>query len=213
MHWYRTHRADARARRLADRHYSRQTPYAAQFAPPGRCVVLLTKHADAVWVSSWPQPQYVKRIFPSAWLCTLFRNESSVLSSTLIGEAVAATRFVWGEPPADGMITFVDAAKVRSPNPGYCFKQAGFCSAGRTKSGLIVLHLAAEAMPEAAPVAPISEVFQLSLFDHWSITSGSKPEVIDEHQKGNEYEQTRSISITDQTDDTTDESPETAHGR
>jgi hypothetical protein len=32
---------------------------------------------------------------------------------------------------------------------------------GRTRSGFIVLRLAREAMPEAAPVAPISEVFQL----------------------------------------------------
>ncbi len=166
MHWYRTHRADARARRLADRHYSRKTPHAAQFAPPGRTLTLITARADAVWVSSWPLPQYVKRLFPYAWLCTLFRNESALLSSTLIGEAVAATRFVWGEPPpADGMITFVDARKVRSPNPGYCFKQAGFRPAGRTKSGLIVLRLAREDMPGAARAAPISEVFQLSLFD------------------------------------------------
>ncbi len=73
-------------------------------------------------------------------------------------------RFVWGEPPADGMITFVDAAKVRSPNPGYCFKQAGFRSAGRTKSGLIVLRLVPEVMPEAVPVRPMAEVFQLPLF-------------------------------------------------
>lgn len=93
-----------------------------QFAPPGRTLTLITARADAVWVSSWPLASLTRhRSLPDggdAWLCTLFRNEADVLSSTLIREAVAATRFVWGEPPDGGMITFVDARKICSPNPG-----------------------------------------------------------------------------------------------
>ncbi len=168
MHWYRTHRADPRARRLADRHYSRKTPHALQFAPPGRNLTLITAQADAVWVSSWPLPSLARHRYLSpsgdAWLCTLFRSEAPILSSALIREAVAATRFVWGDPPADGLIAFVDARKVRRPNPGYCFKQAGFVSAGRTKSGLIVLQLAKAEMPDAKTVTRYSDLFQLPVF-------------------------------------------------
>ena len=36
--------------------------------------------------------------------------------------------------------TYVDAAKVASPNPGYCFQVAGWHKCGKTKSGLIVLE-------------------------------------------------------------------------
>jgi len=41
------------ARPLADRHYNRQKIGAPQFVPPGRCVVLLTEQATALWVTSW----------------------------------------------------------------------------------------------------------------------------------------------------------------
>ncbi len=42
MPWHLSNRADPRGARLADSHYSRKTPGAAQFTPPGRCVVLRT---------------------------------------------------------------------------------------------------------------------------------------------------------------------------
>ena len=58
MEWMITHQADKRACRLADRHYSRKTRGAPQFVPPGRSLVLLTPEADALWVSSWPKPEY-----------------------------------------------------------------------------------------------------------------------------------------------------------
>src|SRR3979409_34708 len=47
MLWHLSWRADPRARPLADRHYNRQKPGAAQFVPPGGCLVLLTTEADA----------------------------------------------------------------------------------------------------------------------------------------------------------------------
>jgi hypothetical protein len=33
----------------------------------------------------------------------------------------------------DGMLTYVDARKVRSPNPGYCYKRVGWVRVGRAK--------------------------------------------------------------------------------
>lgn len=153
MRWVRTWRADPRVRALADRHYSRKSIGAAQFAPPGRNLTLRTFAADAAWVTSWPLPEYVLHPWGDAWTCTLFRNESAALSSALITEAIAATTAYFGPAvPAGGFLTFVDARKVRSTNPGYCFKRAGFEDIGRTKDrGLVVLHLAPERFPEPVP--------------------------------------------------------------
>lgn len=81
-------------------------------------------------------------------MCSIFRNESEHLSSELICEAVAATRAVW-TPPELGMVTFVNAAKVRRKrDPGRCYLKAGFQRVGETKGGLIALQLLPEAMPE-----------------------------------------------------------------
>lgn len=61
-----------------------------------------------------------------AYRCSVFRNEGAGLASTLIGEAVALTVALWGDPPRDEWVTWVDTRKVASENPGYCFKQAGW---------------------------------------------------------------------------------------
>jgi hypothetical protein len=60
MYWNISYRADPKALPIADRHYNRQKPGTPQFVPPGRCLVLLTENADALWVSSWPFAEYVK---------------------------------------------------------------------------------------------------------------------------------------------------------
>jgi hypothetical protein len=39
---------------------------------------------------------------------------------------MALTAERWSDRPADGWLTWVDTTKVRSSNPGYCFKQAGW---------------------------------------------------------------------------------------
>jgi hypothetical protein len=67
--WWTSHRADPRARVLADRHYNRQSVGTTHFVPPGRCLVLLTKQADALWVTSWPFAEYVKHAWAGAWIC------------------------------------------------------------------------------------------------------------------------------------------------
>ena len=161
MRWALSNRADPRAAALADRHYTRQKPGSRQFVPPGRCLVLLTLAADALWVSSWPFAEYVKHAWAGAWICTCFRNESDALSSELIREAISATRWAWGPPPTQGMVTFVDETKVRRKrDPGRCFRKAGFEPCGRTKGGLVALRLDPERMPP--PVAPIGAHMSLA---------------------------------------------------
>ncbi len=150
MRWRESWRADPAARRIADCHYNRQAVGADQFVPPGRCVVLVIP-GEAFWITSWPYGEYVKHAWPGAWVCSAFRNERPDLhlSSELVLEAVAATRFYW-EPPAQGLITFVDADKVRHKrDPGRCFRKAGFLRVADTRGGLVALHLPPHAMPAA----------------------------------------------------------------
>lgn len=158
--WHRSWRADPIARAIADRHYSRQNPGAAQFVPPGRCLVLLadgsTSTCGALWVTSWPLAEYVSHEWAGAWTCSIFRNEARDvfgLSSDLIASAIAATRAEFGDPPALGMVTFVDRDAVKSErDPGRCFLRAGFEFVGYTKTrGYVALQLTPDRMP--APIA------------------------------------------------------------
>ena len=162
-YWYLSNRADPCALPLANRHYSRQKPGTGQFVAPGRCIVLLTRKKDALWVSSWPYAQYTKHAWAGAWICSLFRNESSTLSSRLIADAVAVTRYLWGDAPGSGMVTFVDPRKVRKKKDyGYCFLCAGWRECGQTRKGLIALRILPQDMPQAS--APVG-----ALFDAWNI--------------------------------------------
>jgi hypothetical protein len=146
--WTVSHRADEHVRPFADRHYNRQKVGAPQFVPPGRAVVL--KRPDAFWITAWPFAEYVRHAWPGAWICSAFRNEGQVLSSELIVAAIAATRFFWPVPPSLGMVTFVNADKVRRKrDPGRCFLRAGFHRVGMTAGGLIALQLLPDEMPSA----------------------------------------------------------------
>ena len=149
MQWKLSHRADPAAVRLADKHYNRQKPRSPQFVPPGRCIVLLSECEQAVWVTSWPFAQYVKHAWAGAWVNSIFRNEGAGLSSELILQAISATRSIW-EPPEIGIVTFVDAGKVRKKrDPGRCYLRAGFEHVGFTKGGLHAFVLPPREMPAA----------------------------------------------------------------
>lgn len=162
MRWALSSRFDPRACALADRHYSRQKIGSPQFVPPGRCVVLLTSDGDAVWTTSWPFAEYTKHEWAGAWMNSIFRNEapSRYLSSELIGEAVSATRWFFGDPPPLGMVTFIDRKKTKSKkDPGYCYLKAGFRKVGKTKSGLTALQLLPAEMP--LPIPPLGSQMEL----------------------------------------------------
>lgn len=167
--WYMSNRFDPPARALADRHYNRQKVGSDQFVPPGRCLVLLTECSRAFWVTSWPFAEYVKHAWAGAWVCSAFRNEGAGIASYLIRAAVAATRAFFGEPPALGMVTFIDREKVK-PTPvrgqlvwGWTYRKAGFVEEGETKGGLLALRLRPADMPAPCAAKPRS-VAGLPLF-------------------------------------------------
>lgn len=121
--WEQVSRSDAVVRGLADRHYSRRSIGAAIVGGPGHVLVFRSHDDRAGWITLYTE-------YPDdeldAWRCTMFRNEGPALSSALIVEAMAATAELWGTPPRDGWVTYVDTAQVRSTNPGYCFLKAGW---------------------------------------------------------------------------------------
>lgn len=118
------------ARDIFDRHYSRYI-YAdgrkpVLFVGPGQKMVLVTGCGRALFV--W-------RKFKSAdgqdgVNCAVFRNEGAGKSSTLI---LAAMDKAWQRWPGQRLYTYVNPRLVQSPNPGYCFKVAGWTICGVTK--------------------------------------------------------------------------------
>ena len=155
MIWAVSDRADPAALPMADRHYNRQKPGTPQFVPPGRCLVLLAD--DALWVTSWPLPEYTKHAWAGAWVNSCFRKECDGDASNYIRDGVAATRAKWPNVPELGMVSFIDPVCVRPvkvrgrPTWGRSYFEAGFIHVGYTKAGLWVMQLKPDAMPEAEP--------------------------------------------------------------
>lgn len=121
--WFRVGTANPTAVALANRHYSRRRP-GRRIGGPWKCVALLTGDGAALWLAT-----YTTRPMDGldAARCSIFRNEGSVLSSELIRSAMAHTEAAWRDVrPADGWVTWVDADRVASSNPGYCFLRAGW---------------------------------------------------------------------------------------
>jgi len=157
MTWQLSWRTDPLARDIADRHYNRQTIGATGFVPPGRCLVLLNDDERSLWITSWPFAEYVRHAWPGAWVNSCFRREGDGLASDMIREAVAVTRWRWPDVPPLGIVTFVDAGKVRRKrDPGRCYLRAGFKHVGETKGGLLALQMIPDDMPEPLEPSPRS---------------------------------------------------------
>lgn len=132
----RTNHFDGECAELADRHYSRRTIGARQFCYSGRKLVLRDAAAEVVWVWMWPDAE-LRSDGQTGYNNAIFRNESSRQSSDIILEAERWALQEWG--PARGY-TYIDASKVRSPNPGYCFKVAGWRYVRLSASGKHLLE-------------------------------------------------------------------------
>jgi len=154
--WIPVKDGDARAYGLYRRHYSARKnlrPRIRQLVGPGEHMILLTPESDALFV--WRK--FIDASGQQGVNCSVFRNEGERRSSDLIREAVALAKRRW---PGERLYTYVNAAKVSSPNPGYCFKMAGWrryrdcggvdrcvcltkprkARCGKTKGGLLVLE-------------------------------------------------------------------------
>lgn len=68
--------------------------------------------------------------------CAVFRNESTYLASWLILQAELVASVLW---PGERLYTTVDPSKVKSHNPGYCYKVAGWQACGYTKVNKLLI--------------------------------------------------------------------------
>lgn len=134
--WFPARDGDASVRAVFDRHYSRRryrdgrSP--ALFVGPGEKMVLRTADCSAIFV--WRK--FISMDAQQGVNCAVFRNEGTERSSALIREAM---RLAWARWPRERLYTYVDGRRVRSSNPGYCFKCAGWRKVGVTKGGLTIL--------------------------------------------------------------------------
>lgn len=152
MSWLLSSSSDPRALAVVDGlgrfdgmgpHYSRRTPGSKTFTGIGQEIVLVTEDGSAVWACvrqrtpaargsggsrgragvSDPNPRFL-------WRNMLFRNLGPERSSDLIRSALARTYEEWaaryGQLPTDRLRTEIGIKSVKSSNPGYCYKMAGW---------------------------------------------------------------------------------------
>lgn len=136
--WVQWKDGDATGLVLHSRHYSKyfykDKRKVNRFVGPGERIVLIAKDGMAMFV--WRKFRSFDK--QDGINCSIFRNEGKILSSTLILEAEQWAFNKWGKVR---LYTYVNAAKIKSENPGYCFKQAMWVIAGKTKkAGLIILE-------------------------------------------------------------------------
>lgn len=136
--WWITKDGDEVSNELYERHYSRRRYKDGRvvklFCGPGQKIVLRTWEGDALFV--WRK--FKDDSGQTGINCAIFRNESQYQSSDLIRQADAIAYFCW---PGERHYTYVNARKVKSINPGYCFKMAGWRQCGMTKGGLTILEV------------------------------------------------------------------------
>lgn len=138
--WIEVKDGDATGRALFHRHYSYR-PYRDGREPklyvgPGEKVVLLTADARALFV--WRK--FISNDNQAGVNCSIFRNECSAAgrASDLV---MAADEIAFRRWPGERHYTYVNARKVKSTNPGCCFKIAGWRVCGVTKArGLLILE-------------------------------------------------------------------------
>ena len=139
--WLTVHDGDARALAIFKRHYSYRHRAHGQargnstFIGQGEKMVLLTPGCDALF--AWQFSTVVRNSGQKGVSCTVFRNEGHSLSSELIKAADELADLRW---PGERHFTYVNAAKIRSSNPGYCFLAAGWRRCGTSKGGLVILE-------------------------------------------------------------------------
>lgn len=144
-YWIPVSDGDRRALALFKRHYSyreyRDKRERTLFVGPGEKMVLMTFNCDALFI--WRK--FISGDGQHGINCSLFRNESSIQSSVLIQEAV---QLAWQRWPDARLYTYVNPTAIKSTNPGYCFKIAGWKKCGITKVNK--LHIL-ELLPPLTP--------------------------------------------------------------
>jgi hypothetical protein len=136
-YWCSATDGDPRAMALLKRHYSYRKYKDGRepklFVGPGEKMVLMTVTCDALFI--WRK---FKGMDDQQGInCSVFRNESGLMASDLIQQAV---KLAWQRWPNQRLYTYVNPSKVRSDRPGYCFIEDGWTWCGETKGGLLIFE-------------------------------------------------------------------------
>lgn len=135
--WWITSDGDGALLDLYERHYSarqyKDGRIRTLFCGPGYKIVLRTWDGLAGFV--WRK--FIDDSGQQGISCGFFRNESVYQSSELIRQADAIADYRW---PGERHYTFVNADKIESSNPGFCYLAAGWRKCGKTKGGLVILE-------------------------------------------------------------------------
>jgi len=125
---------DPRGREIADRHYSRQSVGAKGYVGPGERFAFL--HDDGAGGRAlWAVCRSLDPVGVMQWRNSIFRNESSTRSSSLIAAALLQTYLVWQrryrEIPPEDLTTEIDIEatadrRSKSAPPGICYRHAGW---------------------------------------------------------------------------------------
>lgn len=148
-HWCQVPDGDPTARALFHRHYS-YAPYRdgrrpVLFVGPGEKLVLVTAAGDALLV--WRRFQSSGH--QDGVNCAVYRNEGPLRSSDLLREAMD---IAWDRWPGERLYTYVNPRRIRSSNPGCCFKKAGWKTVGLTRwNRLVILACCPEALAAQEP--------------------------------------------------------------
>jgi hypothetical protein len=133
--WVEIKDGDMEAKELFDRHYSRHFYKDGRlqklFVGPGEKMVLVLPDYSALFVFR----KFISMNEQTGINCAVFRNESKYLSSDLIMKAEEIAHKRW---PGERLYTYVNKKKIKSINPGCCFKKAGWKKIGLTKGGLLI---------------------------------------------------------------------------
>ena len=129
-YWLSVKDGDPRAYALFKKHYTfqqyknnrRRVARKNLFAGPGFKTVLLGTDEKALFV--WRK--FIDASGQTGVNCAVFRNEGERLSSEIILEAEV---LAWARWPGERLYTYVSPG-VKSVNPGYCFKKAGWTTCG-----------------------------------------------------------------------------------
>lgn len=141
MNWFACSDQNPAAMALYRRHYSKHEykdgrRHSGGVMPPGEHLFLMIPDGRAIfgWLHNLVE-RYDKQTGVN---CTVFRNESPLRSSDLISEAC---ELAWVRWPGTRLWTYVNPEKIASPNPGYCFKAAGWRKTGESAQGLHILEI------------------------------------------------------------------------
>jgi len=132
--WVEVRDGNPTAMALYDRHYSRNKNALGclRIVGPGERMVLMTPCVRALFV--WRR--FISADQQVGVNCAIFRNEGAGRSSDLIREAM---RLAWLRWPGQRLYTYVNPRRVRSTNPGCCFKASGWRVCGTTKTRRLVV--------------------------------------------------------------------------